>query len=223
MGVTVHSIAAASLVFSHAAVRFACSADRLDDLAAFDAADKPTQDRISGELTDAALAAVLTSYLAIEARINELFMEFSIFPDKAHWFPGLDRGVASRLGIAWNAGAIKLNPIEKADMALVIAARSPLDWGSGSPQQFALLHSLRNDLVHHKPIRVQHGEPSAESDDRLERKLHQQFPTARIWTNKGATFRWGGCLGAGCAQWALRTSTDFVDAFASAMQIGYLK
>lgn len=118
---------------------------------------KPAQDRRSGELTDASLAAVLTSYFAVEARINELFMEFSMFPKKAHWFPGLDRGVASRLCTAWNVGAIKLNPLEKADLALVIADRQPLDWGAGPPQRFALLHALRNDLVHHKPIRVQHG------------------------------------------------------------------
>jgi hypothetical protein len=206
MSVKIHTVAAASLVFLHAADRFAATSKRLDDKTAFDAAAKPEQDRIAGELADAALAAVLTSYLAVESKINELYMEYSIFPDKAHWFEGLDRNLARRLGMAWNAGVIKLNPMDKADMALTIASTTSLDWTQGAPQAFLLLHALRNDLVHHKPIRVEHGKASYESDDRLERK-----------------FRWGGCLGDGCARWSLTTAKNFLDLFFGTLNVGHLK
>lgn len=153
------------------------------------------------------LAAVLMSYFAVEALLNEIFLAGSL--GLTTNFQGLDATCADRLSAAWDAGAWKLNPLEKADMALVIALAEPLKWGEGVAQRFGLLHDLRNDLVHHKPRWTEHGRTPTESDDKLERRLHQQFENAVVWKGRGAAFRWHGCLGAGCASWAWNTAAGF--------------
>ena len=219
----VQVITLASLLFTRGAARFADSAELLDDLSIFDAACPEQRDNLSDSLLDAALASVLMSYMGAEAKLNELYMEHSLSPEVSHWFPGLEPQLAARFEAAWNAGAMKLSPIEKVDLALVIAGVPPLDWATPIPQRFRLLHTLRNDLVHHKPLSVRHGQVSADSDDKLERKLHTQFDSARIWTGKGAAYRWNGCLGAGCARWATVTTHAFFALFFGRLGIDYLK
>jgi hypothetical protein len=84
-----------------------------------------------------------------------------------------------------------------------------LRWGEGAAQRFDLLHALRNELIHHKPIWVTHSRPSPASDDKLERRLHSQFDAALIWGGRGVPFRWNGCFGGPCAVWAQETAVGF--------------
>ena len=158
----------------------------------------------------------MLSYSAVEALLNELFEEFEHF-DQAVWFKDLDPRIAARLNQARSSGIEKLNPIDKAKVALAIADCS-LNWGQGKPQGFILLHTLRNALVHHKPFSI---EPNV-TEDKLEKQLRDRFELARIWTGANINFRWGG-LGAGCALWAYETAKGFQAEFFAALKCDYPK
>lgn len=197
----------ASIIYVSASRHFAARAESLDDLEAYDAADSAQRSAIETELQNVALASVMMAYFSVEALLNEIFLAHSL--GMIRNFRGLDASVAARLSAGWDAGARKLSPPEKADLALVIADCKPLDWGAGTPQRFGRLHDLRNELVHHKPRWVVHGNSGPESDNKLERQLHQQFSPTHIWKGRGVPFRWNGCLGGPCARWAHDTSVAF--------------
>lgn len=179
----------------------------LDDVAAVVGLDEQGFIARAGELIDGSLAAVLTACLSVEAAVNELFLAYQL--GTVANLVGLEAGLAQRLSQAWDAGASKLSALEKADLANVIAGAGSINWGKAPAQQMGLLNSLRNELVHHKPIWVEQGGAPHESTDTLERKLGSEFPTAAIWRTRGVPFRWNGCLGAGCARWACRVADDF--------------
>lgn len=203
----VSTATSASIIYVAASRHFAARAESLDDLATYDAADTAQRSAIETELQNVALASVMLAYFGVEALLNEIFLAHSL--GMLSNYRGLDAGVAARLSAGWDAGARKLSPAEKADLALVIADCKPVDWGAGAPQRFARLHDFRNDLVHHKPQWVVHGDSGPQSADKLERQLHQQFSPANIWKGRGVPFRWNGCLGGPCARWAHDTSVAF--------------
>jgi hypothetical protein len=122
---------------------------------------------------------------------------------------GFDPAVARQLSEAFDAGADALSPIEKADLIGIVAGAGPFDRAKGPGQPIRLLLQLRNELVHHKPEWIQSGGAGAQSGDSLERKLHTPFPSAAIWKSRNVPFRWNGCMGAGCSQWAYVTARDF--------------
>lgn len=196
-------------------------ASRLDDPREFSEIAELERDAYAAQLLDTSLSAVIAAYTHVEATINELYLDTVLF-GRPHAFPGISSAMAARLSGAWSAGVEKLNPIEKISLALVLGDRaSDIDWGRGHAQDFSLLHELRNTLVHHKPKTVQHGRASADSDDKVERRLHTKFAAARIWEGKGVAFRWHGCLGGGCAVWAAETAAGLVADFCGALGTTY--
>jgi hypothetical protein len=205
----VKSSALGGVIFTAAARRLSERAEALDHAAATANMDAPTFMARAGDLLDTSLAAVLMAYLSVEASVNELLLAHQL--GHAVNMPGFDPGLAKRLSEAWDAGAAKLNAMEKADLARITASVGPTDWGKGPAQQIGLLHDLRNELIHHKPKWVEHVAAGSTSKDKLERSLHQLFAPATIW--KGRTgappFRWNGCLGAGCARWAYKAARAF--------------
>ena len=213
----VRTASSASLLYVAAAGRFAADATALDVPRAEMSVGSPTFDGVSSRLMDTALATVLMSFFAVEAVLNEIYLAGELGLVKN--FPGLTDAVAGQLSDAWNAGAHKLSPREKADLAMVVVGVEPIDWGAAAVQRFALLTELRNELVHHKPEWNDHGRPPPESGDKLERKLHSQFETAAIWQGRGAAFRWTGCMGAGCARWAEATAIGFAGVLAQRLSV----
>ncbi|MGD9878562.1 MAG: hypothetical protein AB7U95_00350 [Reyranella sp.] len=207
----------ASLLYVAAAGRFAAEAAALDVPRAVLRIDGSALAEVAPRLMDTALASVLMSSFAIEALLNEIYLAGAL--GVAQNFPGLTDAAARQLSDAWNAGAHKLSPREKADLAMVVMGVSAIDWGASAAQRFALLTELRNELVHHKPEWNDHGRPAPESSDKLERKLQSQFETAAIWKGRGAAFRWTGCMGAGCARWADVTATGFAGVLAERLGI----
>jgi hypothetical protein len=220
MRVVVAITTSSSLVHLQSAKHLLSHAKSLDDAEKYLAAPDPERSRIANELIATSFGATVASYFAVEAIVNELFIEHEIFPS-GHWFPGLDRSLASRLNQAWELSFRKLSPMEKCDMALLLAQKSPLNWGRDAAQRFLLLHELRNALAHAKPESFEHGKNPTESDDRLERKLCTQFPPSTIYGRSKVAFRWGGCLGKGCALWAYQTALDFQQEFFSALGTDY--
>ena len=217
----VHVTTSAAILFAQAAARMSRWALRLDDPKNFAEIAESERADHAAQLLDTSLSAVISAYTHVEATINELYLDTTLF-GRQHAFPGITDTVAARLSGAWNSGAEKLNPVEKIGLALVLADHtSDIDWGQGHAQDFALLHDLRNTLIHHKPKTVQHGKESANSDDKIERRLHTKFPSARIWDGKGVTFRWNGCLGGGCAVWAAKTAEGLVAEVCGALGTDY--
>jgi hypothetical protein len=206
---TIRTSAAGAIIFGAAARRLAAQAGVLDDASAVAGLDERAFTKRAGELIDSSLAATLMAFLSVEAAVNELLLAHQLGTSAN--MPGLDGRLAERLSQAWDAGASKLSALEKANLANVIAGCGLIDWSKGPPQKIALLVELRNELVHHKPIWVEHGSGGPESPDKLERKLCSEFKPATIWEGCGgrAPFRWNGCLGAGCAQWASTAADAF--------------
>lgn len=211
------SAASASLIYTASARRFAQKAQQLDNVTAYRAGDATQQSEIETDLLSTSLACVTAAYFGVESLLNETFLAHALGLHTS--FSGLDRNTAARLSDAWEAGAFRLNPREKASIALVIAGATPLDWGSKHCQAFALLHDLRNELVHHKPKWTRPGTPGSESGDKLGLRLHQAFGEAEIWAGRGAAYRWSGCLGGSCAAWAYRAGVQFCREFSSRLGV----
>ena len=205
----VHITTAASILFIQSARRMSQLASELDDKQLFDAMDNAGRESAQAKLMDASLSTVLASYTHIEAIANELYLDTTLF-GRPHWFPGIHPALAQLLVAAWAQGADELNPIDKFKRALSLAGRPQgIDWGRGHAQSLRFLHDLRNTLIHHQPITVEHGISPSRSDDELERSLHTRFKPAHIWEGRGVAFRWNGCLGGPCARWAYDTAAGF--------------
>jgi hypothetical protein len=201
------TVTAASIMYFDAARRFSERAVVLDDPVIFDALDRNGREARAGELVDSTLAAVLTANSAIEAVINELFVERDLFPASSPWFKGLPDDVGKAFADAWKNGVERHSVVIKCQIAAAIAGKKRIDFGAGAAQRMKLLIDLRDALIHHKPISLEGGKDPHDSDDAIQRKLNRQFELSRISSTH--LFRWRGCLGAGCANWAYETSTTF--------------
>lgn len=182
----------------------------LDDEVVFNAADIDERGRMATELQETSLAVVIIASSAVEAMINELFLEHQLFGKPR--MNGLPDDVSKAFSAAFTAEIEWSPPLVKCQIALAIAGKRRMDFGQGVGQEMNLLIKLRNALVHHRPVTVVHGNPASESADIIERQLANRFPRAKIFGNT-APFRWSGCLGAGCAEWATKTSKGFQEEF----------
>ena len=136
------------------------------------------------------------------------------------WFKGIPGDVSRSLFDAWEHGAERYEVVTKCQLATALAGKRRLNFGGSSFQQLTHLIALRNALVHHKRAVVEHGKPSAESDDDIERRICTSFPRSRL-CDESYPFRWNGCMGAGCAQWAYKTAVAFERDFFGHLGIGY--
>jgi hypothetical protein len=189
-----------------AARRFAAMAAKLDVANRLTGLDPFGREAAIGELMDVALAAVLAANSAVESIVNELYVERTLFT-QAHWFPGLRDDVGLGLASAWR-GVERYDLITKCQIAAAIAGKPRVNFGAGSPQQLDALIELRNALVHHKPISVEHGRAAHESSDPIERRLNGKFELSRL-CDRSYTFRWVRCLCFGCASWACEMASNF--------------
>jgi hypothetical protein len=201
------TVSPASIMYFDAARRFSKRAVDLDNRDIYDALDKDGKDAYASELVNSALAAVLTANFAVEAVINELYIERALFPDGSPWFKGLPNDVGKALVDAWENGVERYEVMKKCQVAAELAGKNRIDLGAGSAQKMGLLIDLRNALIHHKPISHEHSKEPHESDDDIERKLNRQFELSCVCGDY--LFRWHRCLGAGCANWAYETATVF--------------
>ena len=208
---SISTTAMASMIYNQGAERFSKVAKTLDDESVFNAAGEVERNRIATELQETSLAAVIMASLAVEAAVNELFLDHELF-GRSIWFKGIPDDVAKALSGAFDTEVDTYPTMVKCQIALAIAGKSRLDFGRGAAQEMRLLIELRNALVHHRPVTVAHGNPPHESKDLVERQLAKRFSLAKIFGNT-APFRWRGCLGAGCAEWATKTSKGFQKEF----------
>lgn len=179
----------AAILYFGGSRSFASQASSLDNVQAWNDAPETRQREIETDLLHASLAAAMMSYTGVEALLNELYLADEL--GLTQNFPGLSRDLAARLGTAWNGGVEGLNVIEKADRACVVGGFTAINYGERDAQRFALLHTLRNELIHHKPMWVTHGKPAPRSDDKIERQLHTVSSRRRA-SGKDGVRRSGG-------------------------------
>lgn len=213
--IVVSTTACASIIYNDASSRFAEEAVTLDNVDAISGLDsKAYGDRLSA-LTHASLASVVIAHFAVEAFANELYLDWDLF-GHPHYFRGIPDAVSRQLSAEWRAGAKFLSLREKFEKALVIAEKPEIKFGGGIPQQLVYLDLLRDELVHHKPLQVEISAAARPPIDPLERQLMYSFRRTNI-AKAGTPYRWAGCLGSGCAQWAVNTSRGFQQLFRSAV------
>lgn len=156
-------------------------------------------------------AAILASVAFLEASINDLYVELEEL-NAADDGEAPNRMLA-RLPQVWPA--IERSPIlHRYQLALVLADAERFDESRSPFIDADSLIQLREALVQHLPDR----EAERRRLRRLERRLQSRFPPSALARAPGPWFP-HLCLGAGCADWAVRTADQFSDAFCQRMSI----
>jgi hypothetical protein len=154
--------------------------------------------------------AIVSSVAFLESSINELYLEFeragddgSSTPTRAH----------TQLGILWPSG--EGAPLTlRYQVALQSVDAERFNERRSTFKNVERLLELRDALVHHQPQR--HDERQRHQN--LQRRLRTCFAPNTLL---GPRARWFPdlCLGAGCANWALRSALAFSDEFSGRMGI----
>lgn len=168
-------------------------------------------------------AAIVMSVAGVEGFINELFADAD---DHQSHAGSIDESVASpKVRRAWanwwreNRGNRRITTIVRAQTALRLADKNRLPEDRGSVQELGVLHKLRNALVHSYPeFRPLAGTTPKNNLDQLEKQLTNRFDHCSM-VHPNSPFFWRGCLGAGCARWAVQTTTNFENDFCHALGI----
>ena len=149
------------------------------------------------EILAQATAAVLISVAALEAYVNELFI------DHEKVLPELRVEVMTKL---WELYELK-PPLEKLEFALLLKQGQPFDRGAKPYQDVAALIKLRNGLVHFKPEWFDQQKEHATLSTILAAKVKSSpfllaeplFP--RAWA------------GSNCTIWAVRSVSQLIVEF----------
>jgi hypothetical protein len=217
---TPSTITWASIIYLRAARRFSETATRLDDPSRLQGVpDGEQRAALIEELVNASLATVMIANSAIEASINELFLESSLV-EPGGLFKGMPANASKLLHALWEHRLEWESVLAKCQVAAAVLGRPPLPTGGGATQQLVALIELRNALVHHKPVSVEHGKSSAQSDDKIERRISPFFAPSNL-ADATHPFRWNRCLGAGCARWAYNTAVSFQKEFFAHLGVDY--
>lgn len=113
------------------------------------------------DVSDAALTAVLFAALAIEAFLNELADLAERFGKAAITDPPAVAAFAAAMAEAEES---KASPRLKLQVAGFLLGGSPFDRGGQPYQDFRLLFTIRDFVVHHKPVHVSWSDGAAHVD-----------------------------------------------------------
>lgn len=161
-----------------------------------------------------ASGAVILAVAALEASINELFLE------------SVDRNQTSLAGVALDRLQLMatlweevdaFSMLNKYDIALVSCGKDPFAKGTEPYQSAKGVVDLRNALVHFKP---EWGD-ELDRHSRLEQQLATRFPACALASQATGTMVWfpHKCLGAGCASWCIDSVVKFVSEFCTRLGI----
>ncbi len=155
--------------------------------------------------------AVLSAVAALEASINELYLEANDQNKMA--LAGLSDPIIANLATEWsNVEPYEL--LDKYQAALKTAGNPEFDRGSLPFQDVDSLVYLRNALVHYKP----EWDNEAKVHAKLRSRLHSRFPLNPFAASSSLWFP-HQCLGAGCARWAVESIEQFMADFCLRMGI----
>lgn len=160
------------------------------------------------------VGAVMSATAFLEAGINELFADASEHTD-SH-FKGVDQDIGAVMAAMWSLGiprTARYRVLEKYEIALALARRSPFDRGIRPYQDVDALICLRNTLVHYEPEWIPSDATRAEYEvHHLEKVLRSRFPLNPLMAG-GNPFWPDKCLSRGCATWAVESALQFTADF----------
>lgn len=157
------------------------------------------------------MGAVLESVAFLESLINELLQDAA--DDHPGYLGSLDQGIRKGLGAFWEEtddGNVKC--LVKYQATLALSHKELFDRGAAPYQEAALLTKLRNLLVHFRPETV-----GTANVQKLQTQIQSKFQPNLLLQGAGNPFFPDKCLGAGCANWAVRTVRQFADSFCERM------
>ncbi|MDP8934495.1 MAG: hypothetical protein M3N42_10225 [Cyanobacteriota bacterium] len=177
--------------------------------------DKYDDSQYSSELFDEhrsyVIGSIITAVCYLEATINELFTDVEDISSSNEWSPD----VTQKMKETWRDER-SLRLIDKYEKALCIVKSESFDRGAEPYQSAASLISLRNALIHYKPEWIGTGESYNQTlNEKLRQKLEKKIKKLNPMTGEGSLFFPHGCLGYGCAKWAVESSLNFSNEFFS--------
>jgi hypothetical protein len=161
----------------------------------------------ASELRAYVAGTVIFSVAFLEASINELYLE------------ALDRNTATLNGLTAQQMAVLAELWEtveqhqllgKYQIALAACGKSRLDKGAEPFQGTDGLVKMRNVLIHYRP----EWNDELEEHKKVQDRLNGRFPLNPL-ANAGSLWFPDQCLGAGCAEWAIKQVVDFMREFCS--------
>ncbi len=171
-------------------------------------------EEIQAEHRSCVTGAVLCAASALEAKINEVFLDG--IDKNPHTFKVRDERAMEVMAEFWPELENKrYSTLRKYQIALAIFGKPTFKAGAPLYQAVDDLMQLRNALVHFKP------EWTTESGEhhKLEARLIRKF-TANPFAPKAAEFFPRRCLSHGCAAWAVDSVLAFIDEFENRLQLG---
>jgi hypothetical protein len=149
------------------------------------------------EIISYTMATILSSVAAIEAHINETFV------DADTHFPEVEKTLRNEI---WNVVEQK-EILEKYQWAMVLKGKPRLDRSSSAFQHAVSLIKLRNAIVHFKPEWYDEQKVHKKIEDRLKGKfrLSPFISSGPFFPQK--------CMSHGCAAWSVNAALAFEDAF----------
>ena len=168
-----------------------------------------------------AIGTILSAVAFLEATANEIFAD-ALDSHLTEHLSGLNISAAERLGRLWHLGVPRtasFDILRKYDIALAATDRPAMDRSKNPVQAITLLAKLRNALVHYEPETLLIGENPASPEEvhYLESRLKGKFRMNQLMKGTANPFFPNKCLGHGCANWAVESSTAFVRAFSRKM------
>ena len=177
---------------------FADSAKVVDD-------DKPEKtDKLQRAYRANSIGAVFAATGALEAMANEIFL--SAVEGGPYSEFGIDAEFKDDMSALWQKAEKKRWPIVKKYQALLSAIGAErYDENSDLLLNIRLLVRLRNSLTHYKP----EWDDELQAHMKLEDCLRGRFEIS-YFSSTNEPFMPNRCIGAGCANWAVSVSIEFI-------------
>jgi hypothetical protein len=160
--------------------------------------------------------AILSSVAFMEAAINELFQD--AFDKDQSYIEPLDPDVQTLIARMWDLTEARnrspFHILDKCQIALVLARKEPIPTDGQLFENANLLRKLRNELIHYKPQTL-----GGLDMHRLDRSLVGRFPPNKLVIGAGNPSFPDHWLGWGCAQWAVTSSENYMDAFFTELSV----
>jgi hypothetical protein len=161
-----------------------------------------------------ATAAILLAVAALEASINEFYLEAE---DHAHVGMGSIPAEKCRvLADAWEE-IDEFSILKKYELAVTLCGKPRLVRSTEPFQSAGALIELRNALVHYKP----EWNHALDRHSKLEERLKGRFQDCALALKAKGKMLWfpHQCLGAGCAVWAVDSVRNFANDFATVIGV----
>jgi hypothetical protein len=151
-----------------------------------------------------AIGAVVMAVSALEASINELYLE--AVDRNTHALGALKAEQIAQLEVLWESVDRK-NILAKYQLVLAVCGKERFGRGAEPYQSADALIELRNAVVHFKP----EWDGGLAEHARLERRLARKFPDCVLASRASGRMGWfpERCLGVGCANWSASSVQEF--------------